>query len=67
MDVHGVVLSVMQLGGPAYQVQTGRLDGLVPGIVVLPAPTDNVETATPQFAAVGLTVEDMVTLLGESV
>ncbi|CAM6120008.1 unnamed protein product [Calypogeia fissa] len=52
------------LGGPAYQAETGRLDGLAPGIVTLPAPTDDVNTATPQFAAVGLTQEDMVTLLG---
>jgi peroxidase len=56
--------AVHLLGGPTYQVETGRLDGLVPGLVVLPAPTDDVETATPEFAAVGLTQEDMVTLLG---
>ncbi|KAG6542455.1 hypothetical protein Mapa_016145 [Marchantia paleacea] len=56
--------SVALLGGPTYDVSLGRLDGLGPGNVVLPTPSDTVATSIGQFLFNGLTVADMVVLLG---
>ncbi|BBN17366.1 peroxidase [Marchantia polymorpha subsp. ruderalis] len=56
--------SVGLLGGPTYDVALGRLDGLGPGNVVLPTPSDTVATSIGQFLFNGLTVADMVVLLG---
>lgn len=53
-------------GGPTYLVPTGRRDGLLsdPSQVNLPGPNHNVSEALSFFTAVGLTLDDMVTLLG---
>lgn len=58
----------MQAGGPSYQVELGRLDGLsstsssVNG--KLPQPTFNVNQLNSLFSANGLTQADMVALSG---
>lgn len=53
-------------GGPNYAVPTGRRDGLVsnPDEVNLPGPSFTVQNSLPAFTAKGLTLNDMVTLLG---
>ncbi|KAF2288146.1 hypothetical protein GH714_004656 [Hevea brasiliensis] len=58
--------AVALAGGPNYTVPTGRRDGLVSNIedVNLPGPTVTVSEAFQVFRAKGLTVADMVTLLG---
>ncbi|KAK9144814.1 hypothetical protein Sjap_004717 [Stephania japonica] len=47
-----------------YDVETGRRDGLVPGIVDLPSSRITVSESIQVFADKGLTVTDMVMLLG---
>ncbi|KAF7148301.1 hypothetical protein RHSIM_Rhsim03G0049000 [Rhododendron simsii] len=58
--------SVALAGGPNYSVPTGRRDGLIsdPNLVNVPGPTFSVSQALQSFTAVGLTLFDMVTLLG---
>ncbi|KAI9093594.1 hypothetical protein K1719_027043 [Acacia pycnantha] len=53
-------------GGPKYEVFTGRRDGNVSNIndVKLPQPEFPVNRALDSFTKVGLTLDDMVTLLG---
>ncbi|KAL3632662.1 hypothetical protein CASFOL_025646 [Castilleja foliolosa] len=53
-------------GGPKYNVPTGRRDGLIsdPNEVNLPGPSDSIQEALATFRAKGLTLNDMVTLLG---
>ncbi|KAK1325341.1 Peroxidase 44 [Acorus calamus] len=53
-------------GGPNYAVPTGRRDGLVSNLndVNLPGPSLPVDQAFQSFSSKGLTLEDMVTLLG---
>ncbi|CAN1765223.1 Peroxidase 57 [Linum perenne] len=59
--------AVALAGGPAYQLPTGRLDGLTSnsGNVNLPGPTVPVTQAFTQFfQPLGFTLTEMVTLLG---
>lgn len=58
--------SVALAGGPVYAVPTGRLDGLIsdPNLVDVPGPTFSVSEALQSFTAKGLTLMDMVILLG---
>ncbi|KAK4282074.1 hypothetical protein QN277_013494 [Acacia crassicarpa] len=58
--------SVALAGGPKYTVPTGRRDGLVsnPNDVNVPGPTFSVSQALQSFSAKGLTLNEMVTLLG---
>ncbi|KAL0453358.1 UNVERIFIED_CONTAM: Peroxidase 57 [Sesamum latifolium] len=58
--------AVALAGGPKYAVPTGRRDGLVSDIadVNLPGPSLTVPEAFSFFKAKGLTLNDMVTLLG---
>lgn len=58
--------SVALAGGPAYSIPTGRRDGLVsdPSLVNLPGPTLSISEALQFFTPKGLTLNDMVTLLG---
>ncbi|XP_077247459.1 peroxidase 44-like [Tasmannia lanceolata] len=58
--------AVVLAGGPNYAVPTGRRDGLVSNEldVNLPGPTDTIPQAFDAFTAKGLTLNDMVTLLG---
>lgn len=58
--------SVVLAGGPSYAAPTGRRDGLVsnPDDVNLPGPSFSVSQALQAFTAKGLTLNDMVTLLG---
>lgn len=52
--------------GPIYNIPTGRRDGLVsdPSTVNLPGPFFTVSRALQSFISKGLTLEEMVTLLG---
>ncbi|KAK1365872.1 Peroxidase [Heracleum sosnowskyi] len=58
--------SVALAGGPNYIIPTGRRDGLVSSKseVNLPGPSFSVPQALQSFSAKGLTLNDMVTLLG---
>ncbi|KAL8095101.1 peroxidase 44-like [Apium graveolens] len=58
--------SVALAGGPNYIIPTGRRDGLVSSVseVSLPSPSFSVSQALQSFSAKGLTLNDMVTLLG---
>ncbi|KAL5547046.1 hypothetical protein UlMin_006733, partial [Ulmus minor] len=58
--------SVALVGGPNYAVQTGRRDGRVSNRndVNLPGPSFSVSQAFQAFNAKGLTLNEMVTLLG---
>ncbi|KAM6567848.1 hypothetical protein CsatA_026976 [Cannabis sativa] len=58
--------SVVLAGGPNYAVPTGRRDGLVsnPNNVNLPGPSQSVTSAFQSFKAKGLTLNEMVVLLG---
>lgn len=58
--------SVGLAGGPKYNVPTGRRDGLISRMndVNLPGPTFTVSQAQQSFRARGLTINDMVVLLG---
>lgn len=60
-------MGCLQGGGTSYQVPCGRRDSRVSKAsnVNLPGPTESVATATSQFAAKGLTQNEMVTLLGK--
>ncbi|KAL1202920.1 Peroxidase 44 [Cardamine amara subsp. amara] len=58
--------AVALAGGPRFSVPTGRRDGLRsnPNDVNLPGPTIPVAAAIQTFAAQGMSVNDMVTLIG---
>ncbi|XP_062113703.1 peroxidase 57-like [Humulus lupulus] len=58
--------SVVLAGGPNYAVPTGRRDGLVsnPNDVDLPGPTQSVTSAFQTFKNKGMTLDEMVLLLG---
>ncbi|XP_062113705.1 peroxidase 57-like [Humulus lupulus] len=58
--------SVILAGGPNYAVPTGRRDGLVsnPDEVNLPGPSQSVTSASEAFIAKGMTLNEMVVLLG---
>lgn len=58
--------SVALAGGPKYAVPTGRRDGLVsdPNQVNLPGPSFSVSEAFQSFNSKGMTLQEMVTLLG---
>nr|QCF46612.1 peroxidase [Pohlia nutans] len=60
--------SVVETGGPDYEVLLGRRDSIIANYsganAVLPSPKFNVSTLTQKFLDVGLSKEDMVTLSG---
>ncbi|RDX57840.1 Peroxidase 44, partial [Mucuna pruriens] len=58
--------SVALAGGPRYDVATGRRDGLVSesSLVNLPGPESTVSEALQVFTEKGMTLDEMVTLLG---
>ncbi|KAL5972772.1 Peroxidase 3 [Asimina triloba] len=60
--------SVVETGGPFWQVPTGRRDGTVSNITEalndIPAPFDNFTTLSNNFASKGLNVKDLVLLSG---
>ncbi|TKY62837.1 Peroxidase 44 [Spatholobus suberectus] len=58
--------SVAMAGGPKYDVATGRRDGLVSqsSEVNLPGPGSSVSQALQAFTANGMSLDEMVTLLG---
>ncbi|KAK6136996.1 hypothetical protein DH2020_029261 [Rehmannia glutinosa] len=59
--------AVALAGGPKYNVPTGRRDGLVSDVndvIDLPGPSISVQDAFAFFKPKGLTLNDMVTLLG---
>ncbi|KAF3665848.1 Peroxidase 28 [Capsicum annuum] len=58
--------AVALAGGPSYNIPTGRRDGLVsdPSQVNLPGPSSNVQQAFQSFRSKGITINEMVTLLG---
>lgn len=56
--------SVAILGGAFYDAETGRSDGTSPGAVNLPQPNMSIDQAAVFFTNLGLTLEDMVILLG---
>ncbi|KAF9619721.1 hypothetical protein IFM89_009063 [Coptis chinensis] len=58
--------AVVLAGGPSYKIPTGRRDGIVsnPQDVNLPGPGSSVPQALEAFTAKGLTLSEMVTLLG---
>ncbi|KAJ0968899.1 hypothetical protein J5N97_021776 [Dioscorea zingiberensis] len=59
--------SVALAGGLNYNVPTGRRDGLVSNaddVNLLPGPSFSVDQALQSFTAKGLTLDDMVVLLG---
>ncbi|KAI4348509.1 hypothetical protein L6164_009224 [Bauhinia variegata] len=58
--------AVALAGGPRYNISTGRRDGLVsnPDEVNLPGPSFSVSEALQSFTAKGMTLKEMVTLLG---
>jgi hypothetical protein len=55
----------VQLGGALYDAETGRSDGTSPGTVNLPNPDNTIDQAAAFFTNLGLTLEDMVILLGK--
>jgi len=66
-----IFLFLLQLGGPNYAVELGRLDGKTfnRAIVkhVLPGPGFNLDQLNSLFAQNGLTQTDMIALSGSSV
>eukprot|EP00249_Psilotum_nudum_P032944 c49206_g1_i1 orf=337-1326(-) len=60
--------SVMLAGGPSWWVLLGRRDSTTASQAAanqnIPAPTDSLSTLISKFQAVGLSVQDMVTLSG---
>ncbi|KMS97624.1 hypothetical protein BVRB_5g125370 [Beta vulgaris subsp. vulgaris] len=58
--------AVALAGGPRYNVPTGRLDGLISRAseVNLPGPSSTVSQVQQSFGARGLSLNDMVVLLG---
>ncbi|MCI12933.1 peroxidase 44-like, partial [Trifolium medium] len=58
--------SVALAGGPSYNVSTGRRDGLISTVneVNLPGPEFSISDALQSFNSKGMTLEEMVTLLG---
>ncbi|KAL2611164.1 hypothetical protein R1flu_022856 [Riccia fluitans] len=60
--------SVIEIGGPAWEVSSGRRDGLVSSsfesLVNLPPPFADLTTLVNMFAAKGLTEKEMVILSG---
>ncbi|MCO5559455.1 hypothetical protein L7F22_013055 [Adiantum nelumboides] len=59
--------SVALAGGPSYAVKTGRFDGkrsVSSDANILPSPASTVDQARGAFASQGLSLNDMVTLLG---
>lgn len=59
--------SVALSGGAAYELPTGRRDGLVSDAtaVHLPGPSSSIFEAIKAFEGINLTVVDLVTLLGK--
>ena len=59
---------MFQVGGLTYRVPTGRRDGLVSlasDTANLPSFTDSVAVQKQKFADVGLSAQDLVTLVGK--
>jgi hypothetical protein len=59
----------VQCGGPSYQVQLGRRDGMVSQASmasILPGPGVDIPTAINLFARKGLNSFEMVSLMGTS-
>lgn len=57
----------MQANGPAYQVPTGRRDGLVSNLSLaddMPDVSDSIELLKTKFLNKGLSVKDLVLLSG---
>jgi peroxidase len=63
-----LVFSKIQAGGPYWEVLLGRYDSLSASQQDanndIPAPFDNVNTLTQNFANVGLSINDLVALSG---
>ncbi|KAJ4975743.1 hypothetical protein NE237_000849 [Protea cynaroides] len=60
--------AVVTIGGPFWEVQTGRRDGLISNATEalnnIPAPTSNFTTLVSKFANKGLDIKDLVLLSG---
>ncbi|KAJ4976783.1 hypothetical protein NE237_001889 [Protea cynaroides] len=60
--------AVSTIGGPTWEVPTGRRDGLISNatetLTNIPAPTNNFTTLVSKFANKGLDVKDLVLLSG---
>ncbi|URD99746.1 peroxidase [Musa troglodytarum] len=60
--------SVLQSGGPTWQVEVGRRDGVTAILSMatanIPAPTSDVATLVQKFQNLGLSTKDMVVLSG---
>lgn len=70
IDYHFVlpIWTLMQSGGPSWEVQTGRRDSLSASKGAannnIPGPNSNVATLLASFQNVGLSLQDMVALSG---
>lgn len=64
------LFQLCQSGGPGWEVQMGRMDSLSASKTAannnIPSPTSNVATLTSKFQNVGLSLQDMVALSGNS-
>lgn len=59
----------VQCGGPSYQVQLGRRDGMVSQASmasILPGPNVDISTAIDLFGRKGINALEMVSLMGTS-
>ncbi|KAH7366543.1 hypothetical protein KP509_18G083700 [Ceratopteris richardii] len=59
--------AVALVGGPSYEVKTGRFDGKrsrSSDANILPSPDSDVDQASSAFASQGLSLDDLVVLLG---
>lgn len=63
-----ILMMYLQAGGPSWNVQLGRRDGLIANQsganTSIPAPTESLANLTAKFTAVGLNSSDLVALSG---